>query len=265
MNDNSTLEIESYLGGDMNPDERKDFETRLTTDPELQSLFNIYKNIDERMRQREQFKEGEETLKETIQHLNQSYFKTTDVAYEASTTPAVVIPINPGKRLRRIAVAVAAAIVVIVGGYWAFQGAGVSTQGLAGNYVKNELATLSQTMSASADSLQQGIAAYNQKDYPKALELFNALYKSNPDNNEALKYAGITYLATQKYDEAINVFDALSAKQLFSNEGPFLKAVTLMTRNNGSDKQTAKQLLQEVVNQKQEKSEVAAEWLSNWD
>lgn len=58
---------------------------------------------------------------------------------------------------------------------------------LAGNYVNENFMQLSQTMSASGDSLQLGIAAYNDKDYGKALLTFQKIAQSHPDSINAKK------------------------------------------------------------------------------
>ena len=117
-------------------------------------------------------------------------------------------------------------------------------------------------MDASRDSLQLGIAAYNNKDYNRALQLFTGVEKNDTANSDAKKYAGLAYLQQQDYDKAIQQFDELSnMKGLFSNAGDFLKAVSLLERNKSGDKEEAKQLLQKVVTDKEEGSEQAEEWL----
>jgi hypothetical protein len=73
------------------------------------------------------------------------------------------------------------------------------------------------------------------------------------------------YLITKEYDKALEKFDDLAAKkELFSNAGPFLKAVTLLQRNGAGDKAAAKAILEEVVKDKQEGSTAAEQWLKSW-
>ena len=124
---------------------------------------------------------------------------------------------------------------------------------------------LSQTMDASHDSLQTGIAAYNNKDYKKALVYFVGVEKNDAQNSDAKTYAGLAYLQSADYDNAINEFDELSnMKELFSNPGDFLKAISLLQRNKPGDKEVAKKLLQKVVTEKEEGNEKAAEWLKRF-
>src|SRR5450432_2060810 len=79
-------------------------------------------------------------------------------------------------------------------------------QRLAENYTEKKYSLLSQTMDGSADSLQQAIAAYNNKDNDKALTLFETLYRAPPENKDALLYSGIVYLRTKNYDKALGRF-----------------------------------------------------------
>lgn len=137
-------------------------------------------------------------------------------------------------------------------------------QRLAGTYITQHLTHLSQTMDGSKDSLQEGIGAYNRGDYNRALLLFQGVYQSHPDNSDAKQYIGLVYLMQNDYDNALQHFDELAAKKLFSNPGPFLKAVTLLKRNKSGDKELAKTLLEHVRDQQLEGRAEAAEWLKRW-
>ena len=120
-------------------------------------------------------------------------------------------------------------------------------------------------MDASHDSIQVGIAAYNDKEYDKALELFEGVENNDPSNSDAKKYAGLAYLQKKEYDKAVQQFTALANMQgLFSNQGDFLKAVTLIERNKAGDKNDAQKLLQKVVNEKEDDQDKAAELLKKF-
>ncbi|HWK05059.1 MAG TPA: tetratricopeptide repeat protein [Puia sp.] len=172
-------------------------------------------------------------------------------------------PIRKLKIRRWIPYAVAASVLLAVLLY--FTQNSPSPRRLAGEYIATKYSHLSQTMDGSVDSLQQGIAAYNNKDYPKALLLFASLYKAHPGNRDALKYAGIVYLRTKNYVKALETFEELAhAQGMLSNPGLFLQAVTLLQRNAPGDKKLAKESLETVVQQQLEGSEVAAAWLHNF-
>lgn len=255
MNDNFE-KIESYLNGSMAAEEKSRFEKELAENNELQQLFNLYSTINTEMYNAEKYSDREAALKNTLSQLNRKYFKQ-------QSTP--VIPMQQKNSFSRRILAVAAGLILILVAYFAFFSNRNTPTRLADQYVKKELMHLSQTMDGAKDSLQQGIAAYNNKEYEKALQLFEAVYATHPDNSDALRYMGTVYLITKEYDKALGKFDDLAAKkELFSNAGPFLKAVTLLQRNDAGDKAAAKAILEEIVKDKQEGSTVAEQWLESW-
>jgi tetratricopeptide (TPR) repeat protein len=135
---------------------------------------------------------------------------------------------------------------------------------LAGKYVKHTLTHISQTMDGSRDSLQKGISFYNSNQYDSALHLFQNIYQANPGNSDAKQYIGLAYLMKKDYEKALMHFDELANKKLFSNAGVFLKAVTLLQRDNKGDKEAARDLLKKVKDENLEGRTQAEEWLSKW-
>lgn len=70
---------------------------------------------------------------------------------------------------------------------------------------------------------------------------------------------------TGQYEMALQQFDELGEMEnLYSNPGKFLKAVTLMRRNEGADKQEAKNLLEQVVREDASGRDQAEEWLKGF-
>jgi anti-sigma-K factor RskA len=256
MNENNIELIESYLTGNMTPQERERFEKKITEDTALSTLFSIYKTIDTDMYNKQQYETQEAALKTSLNNLNTKYFKAE----------APVVSLNPQKRILRTVMSAAAGLILILVAYLAFFKNNGSVTQLADAYVKTELQkNLSLTMDGARDSLQQGLAAYNAKDYGKALQIFDAIYGRDSQMNDALKYSGIVYLVTKDYDNALKRFDTLAQKkELFSNAGIFLKAVTLLQRNKPGDQGEAKILLQQVVKEKAQGSKEAEEWLEKY-
>ncbi len=156
----------------------------------------------------------------------------------------------------------AAACVLVVASMFLFEMQS-SPQRLASQYINSM--DLSQTMDASHDSLQLGIAAYKNKDYTKALGYFEGVTKQDTANSDAKKYTGLTYIQLNNYDKAIEQFEALANMQgLYYNPGDFLKAVALLKRNKSGDEATAKMLLQKVVSENESENETAEEWLKKF-
>ncbi len=246
--------IENYISNSLPSEERILFEKELLVDEELNTLFKMYRTIEIEMENAEKYKDQESALKNTLQQLNAKYFNAE----------AKVVQMRKQNNFIRVAMAAAAGLVIIIFAYFAFFSSSDNLTKLSGRYVQDELTHLSLTMDGIQDSLQTGMAAYNDKDYEKALQIFEGLYKSHPNDSYVLKYKGLAFLLTKNYDMALTSFDELaSQKHLFSNDGLFLKAITLLQRNANGDIDTAKQLLEQVVNEKTEGNAKAEEWLKS--
>lgn len=258
MNTNLFEKFEDYLNGELSSEEKSQFETTISSDKELSVEFNLYRAIETEMRVHESYSSNESTLKNSLQTLNNQYFDSNQ-----QQTGKVVQLFS--SHSFRTAAAVAASIIVLLAAYIVLFQPDQNSQRLAENYFDEHLQQLSQTMDASTDSLQLGIAAYNNKEYVRALAYFQGVYHNYPENSEAKRNIGLTYLATEEYDKALQQFDELaSVDSLYSNPGLFFKAVTLMLRNEEGDKQQAKQLLQQVVTEEAEGSREASEWLEEF-
>ena len=259
MDDSWFEKFEDYLTGKMSSEEQSRFEAALASDEELSTAFNLYSEIEREMRIDAQYSMNEIGLKESLQALSTHYF----IAELGQTTKTIRLFSN---KLFRTITAIAASLLILVVAYLLFFGTDQSSQRLASNYYNTHLQELDQTMDDhSADSLQLGIAAYNNKEYSKALLYFQGFYNNHPNNSQAKKNIGLVYLSTKEFDKAVQEFDELSKmKNLYSNPGKFLKAITLMQRNLKGDGQEAKKLLQQVVNEKAEGSQQAEEWLETF-
>jgi hypothetical protein len=97
------------------------------------------------------------------------------------------------------------------------------------------------------------------------LQIFENICHSQPENSNAKKYACLVYLLTKNYEKALERSDELAGmKDVYSNQGLFLKAITLLQRNKRGDKAQAKQLLERIVNEKAEGRREAERWLKEW-
>lgn len=230
--------IEAYFEGRCNEEDKLSFEDRISRDETFAREVAFY------IATREALREELLTLKKAEwQHL----------------VPAA----SDRRRIRSLYISAAAAAVIAVVFCLYLVARPSIARRLAADYMENNFSRLSQTMGGSMDSLQQGIAAYNHKEYPIAATLFTAFAKSHPDNSYALEYSGLVYLRMKNYDKALERFDELAKTPgLFSNPGLFLKAVTFLHRDAAGDRPAAKALLREVVRQQLEGEKEAADWLT---
>ncbi|RDC61951.1 tetratricopeptide repeat protein [Adhaeribacter pallidiroseus] len=273
MNQDYLEQIEAYLNGEMSPVDQSLFESALASDKELSHTYKMYRTIEADMRGFEKYKLEDDLLKNTLSTLNKEYFKN-------EPQPATrVIPLY-SNRIFKMAAAIAASIIFVLVSYFAFFRPAENMQVLADAYLKEHLQQISQTVSVPDDTLQFGVAgkhhakdtnqdslaigitAYNNQEFNTALGYFRGVLKKYPNDKNVKKYTGLVYLHTQAYDQALREFDELANNpDLENNSALFLKAVTLMLRNQPGDKKEAKQLLQQVVKTHAEGSKEAAEWL----
>lgn len=239
---NDTIEyIEAYFRKQLTDDENRRFEKRCVEDELFATEVARYVSLKEAIRQ---------------QLLEQKKQEWTSDRYSNKDTALLPVRTILRKWLPYVA---AASLIITVSLYFVYNSG--RPQQLASLYITEHFVQLSQTMDASGDSLQQGIEAYNNKNYRTALQLFNKVSRDHPGNSKAKKYTGLVYLVTKDYDKALQQFDELSSKGLYHNPGLFLKAVTLLKRNKQGDKAEAKKLLEQVVEQKAEGSREAEQWL----
>ena len=247
--------IERYFLGNLSAGEKEIFERRCEGDPEFAREVSLYVTMRAVLKQ---------TLIDEKKEEFSKLYQTRD-----SKPMRVLRPWSSG--VMWSAVAAAASLLIFLS--WMLFLRSDSPKQLAEGYVKENLGSLSGTMSSGhpliaqngSDSLQQGIAAYNEKDYNKAERIFRALSKEKKYTVEATKDLGLTFLVRQQYDDALEQFDALTDNDsLYANPGPFYKAVTLMQRSGPGDEEAAKLILQDVVKKQLPGHKVASGWLGRW-
>jgi hypothetical protein len=175
-----------------------------------------------------------------------------------------VIAMKP--RVRTLWKYMAAASVIIAAFLltWFFSVNRSSPHQLADKYVQQNFKTLNVKM-GNDDSLQVGISLFNSGKLDEASSVFETLENNDTSNSEAIKYAGIVSLRLGNYGKAVKYFSLLEADTaLYSNPGKFYKAITLLERNREGDKETAKQLLQEVVDRDLEGKNEAEKWIEKF-
>lgn len=235
--------IDNYFNGSLSAAEKSSFENRCASDPEFAKEVAFY------------IAARDELKAEMADQKKQEFDKLYRNLSASGEAPA-------GSNVRRMMpwIVSAAACLLLFLGYQVFF-TGQSPQQMAGRYIDENLATLGVTM-GGGDSLQTGIAAYNNKEYAQAEAIFKSLAQNNSAQHEAIRCLGIVYLVTNRYDEAIQQFDLLAADdRLYANPALFYKAVTLLKRSGEGDRDRAKTLLEEVVSKNLSGSKEAAQWL----
>ena len=234
--------IDNYFTGALSDDEKADFEQRCTADK------SFAKEVAEYISMRDAVNE----------YLKQQKREDFDTLYQELYTPAHSTKIVVLKRIAYLA----AACILLTIGWFSFLRHSKSRL-IADNYISGNLNTLGLNMGVS-DSLQMGITAYNSKSYPEAEKLFKPLTYNPATAPEATKYLGLTYLADKQYEAALKSFDQLTGMSLYINPGQFYKALTLMERSKGTDREEAKKILQQIIDKKLYGYQQAASWINQF-
>src|SRR5690606_1265517 len=112
------------------------------------------------------------------------------------------------------------------------------------------------------DVLQEGVRQYNQKKFKEACEIFERILKSNPGNEEARYYNGLSHLELGDWEKAVKNFDHVKAGTDYYEGAQWSKATALL--KNG-DKATAKIILKEIAGRTGPNRQKAEEMLKDID
>lgn len=241
--------IASYFEGSLTGEERSAFEERCVSDPEFAREVAAYVVMRDSLKQalaaekRTEFARLYEEMKDSRQEdagRGRPYYLFKNFLWYA-----------------------AAACIGLIA-TWLIFFRSPEPEDLAQEYAAANFSTLSTTMGSAATDradMQQGIAAFNAKQYKKAMQVFQTLSTDSAARPEAVKNLGITYLVTGDYSSAITQFDVLAKMDLYVNPGLFYKAVVLMKRGQDGDRVMAKKYLKRVADQDLAGSREAKIWL----
>jgi tetratricopeptide (TPR) repeat protein len=219
-------QIEKYLNNELSLSERQVFENQLSMDEKLAKDFAFYANTHTASKQL-----ANEKRKEQFENLR------TEISSRS------VRRIKPMIWLAGLA----ASVILALGFWWFSQTATSNAEVLADVYIQEHFDKLPVKMDGNSDSLQMGLRLFNENKLNDAQKIFEAILQRKNNDSEATKYAGITALKLQQYNQAIQYFQILSKQtNLYSNPGKFYEALALMKQNR-ADKNKVKEILNEVI------------------
>src|SRR5690554_1125221 len=148
------IKFGEYLQGRMSNEEKLAFEAELSSNEEMESAFRIYRRIEMEMGSQSQHGDQENDLRRSLETFNAKYFNSE--TQHLTKTVSIF-----SKKYVRAAMAIAAGLVVLLVAFAVLYQPKQNINLLAENYINAHLSQLGQTMNATSDSLQLGIAAYN--------------------------------------------------------------------------------------------------------
>jgi tetratricopeptide (TPR) repeat protein len=237
--------IDAYFNNELKPEEARQFEQRIKEDKGFVEEVAFYLSTRQVLKE-EVIAEKKEWFRELVKH--------------SSSSPKLR-SIGPVRKLWVYAAAAAVIIFISLAGYLFLFKQTTSPEQMAENYIKQNLESLGVKMGNSLDSIQNALRSYNEGRLDSSLEQFESIIQRDSSNNSAREDAGIVYLRLGNYDKALAYFQQLEKYSLASNPGTFYQALTLLKRNQPGDKQQARQLLRQVVEQHLKYEEIAQQWL----
>jgi len=119
------------------------------------------------------------------------------------------------------AFAIAASLVLLMGfGYWLLFGQMSTDEKLFAQYFKPDPGLLTPMSTTSDYEFYRGMVDYKQGKYDLAIQRWNPLLKQKPENDTLNFYLGISYLAQNKNEEAIEYLSKAvnNPNSIFINE-----------------------------------------------
>lgn len=234
--------IENYFKGEFTQKDNGEFEQKIKDDPAFAEEVAFYCSAMQVIK--------DQSAEEKKKRFRKLYEETKQL--------------RPVKSLgiRKIWPYIAAAAVitgVIFGLYMYYKP--TSLQQVADQYISQHFDTaMGVKMAGSTDSLDAAMQLYNDNKLSDALVQFEKIDQSGSNAEVAKKMAGIVSLRLGEYDKAIDYFVQLEKLELYSNPGKLYHALALIKRNRPGDKETAKQILTQVIEGDLEGKETAKKW-----
>jgi tetratricopeptide (TPR) repeat protein len=245
-----TLEyIDQYFTSVPSAEHKTAFESKITSDPAFAEEVAFYLTAKQLSKEQQQTSQ-----KERFKELYRQYQQNN-----SNTAPRKTFLQKSWPYL-----AAAAIITAIVFGINVFFSAGTPEQ-LADQYVREKFQTLAVTMGSQEDSIQTGLRLYNDGKPAEALVQFETIVNRDNSSFEAKKYAGIVSLRLKNYDKAISYFTRMeNDANIYANPGKFYHGITLLERRLPGDKEEAKKIMEQVVQNGLEGKETAQLLLNKW-
>ncbi len=224
--------ISKYLEGELDPLTSARFEADLKNDPDLQTEMELYVEVEEALSDTETL-----DLRSQLKELHEELIPEFERA--SSKTARQVIRIG-----------VAASILLI----FSLGSASLIKQGSSNQRLLNKFYTpYDMTMvNRSGNSeinllMHNALTLYENKDYKKAVSIFEQLLEQDPSQMATRLYSGISYFEIKEYNKASNSFDLIIKHQdnLYVEQAEWYMGFCLIMKD---EKEKAIRQFEKIVN-----------------
>ncbi|TCC98648.1 hypothetical protein FBD94_01725 [Pedobacter hiemivivus] len=193
MNEEKLLTVARYLEGDMELQEKQEFETLLQVDEELKSLLAEYKNVHQTLKMKIAPSEDDKEVEATLAAFGKQYFK------DQEHSSARVVTLRP--YLRWISVAAILVIGLFVWAPWSVN--------LYEKYSISKEMSVVERGADTKNNLEKAADLYNAHDFSAASAVLAQEYTLSPENTLVAYYYGITLIETGKENDARSILTKL--------------------------------------------------------
>jgi TolA-binding protein len=186
--------IDRYLRGELNADERQAFDNALAQDENLAQELNFHADVERFLKKRDK----RQALQANLEEIGADFFQ-----------PAKTVPLKRNNNLRWI-IGIAAVLAAVMIGRTLLR---PSLYEQYAQYPELALTEKSSSADASVGAIE---AAFKAKDYAKARPLLENYLKAYPNSQQARLYAGICAIELKDYEAGRQYLQPLSEV-----EGPF--------------------------------------------
>lgn len=221
MNEELYISFENYLQGEMNLEDKLNFEKQLQNDADFQAQFESYKEVTLLLENK--FSTEADSFKENLNTISENYFA------ETSAKNSKVVSFKPWFY------AVAASIALLIGTWFAFQ----NNQPLYADYSHEEAHFVSRD-GENAD-LKTAQDLFNNKEYSKAVRAFEKIGSGNQEINY---FHAIALIETNNYSKAeILLTDLQNGNSVYKEKAIWYKALSALKQGNS---ETCKEILLQI-------------------
>jgi len=230
LNEDKLLAVARYQEGDMEPQERQNFEVLLQEDAELQELQASYKNINQTLKMKIAPEAEDLQLQNTLSVLNEQYFKalSTAAAHELEKPihePKVTKVVSIKPYLKWVSIAAVLIIGLFVWAPW--------SSGLYNQYSFSKEMSVAERGSDQQNRMAKAATLYNKGDYAEARKILQQEYMMNPQNPLLAYYFAITLIETgQEYEARTVLISLYNGESVFKYDAAFYVALSFVKQDD---------------------------------
>ncbi|MEM9829023.1 MAG: tetratricopeptide repeat protein [Bacteroidota bacterium] len=220
--------MEDYIHGNLSVTEREQFEADMATDEQLREEVELHRQLI--------FSVETESLRQLLDQIHEKNFE--------SEAQVVSMP----RRRSFFPMAIAASVaLLILAGWWIFNLQTSSPESVYAAYF-TPAEGLPTTLGYSTNTdFAEGMVSYKLEEYTEALEYWQPLLEVDPTNDTLNYYVGVTFLANEQPDSAIDYLTTVVSGEQSSFRTPaqwYLALAYLKT----DEQEQAKPLLEDLAN-----------------